>query len=213
MGPKNLLLRYDFDRTLDMGTYHTERELNTWINEANKRAHPGRISRLQFLLKVEDDDLAPIDALASDYYEEARLCWYIGAFVATIVMSQLALEEMLRAHYRVFKGIKGRLDVGAGKLVDEATFANLIEQAKIDSWLSSQAAKALHKLRSENRNPYVHPKDIDINKNARKPDAFKQHIKIVAPDLLEVGVEDEARKSMTIAGALLRRISRRFWGM
>ena len=60
----------------------------------------------------------------------ARLCWYVGAFVAIIVMSQLALEEMLRAHYRRCKGVDGKLNEHLR--VDEADFSGLINQAEAD---------------------------------------------------------------------------------
>lgn len=103
---------------------YKDEDLERLMRGADERAHNGRLERLRFLLSKQDPNPAPVDALAYEYFEEARLCWYVGAFVATIVMSQLALEEMVRAHYRRWKGVDGKLNEGLK--VDEASFLNLI---------------------------------------------------------------------------------------
>jgi len=190
---------------------YTNEQLERLMQDADKRAHSGRLERLRFLLSEDDPDPAPVDALAYEYYEEARLCWYVGAFVSAIVMSQLALEEALRSYYRAAKGVGGRLNELVK--VDEASFADLIRQAEADGWLCPNEADALTKIRKEFRNPYVHTRDTKANDQLVKPTAFTQYLKIHAPQLLKSGAEDEARESIKILAGLFRSISRRAWGI
>jgi len=188
----------------------TDDELSQLIEDANERAHKGRIERLRVLLTQEDLEPAPVDALSNEYYEEARLCWYMGAFVATIIMSQLAFEELIRAHYREEKGVEGKLN--RQKKIDRAGFADLIRQAKKDGWLSSEEAAALDKLRGI-RNPYVHSKDISKNRDMSTESFFIQTIKISAPELVEKSVYMEALQAVELLTTTYRMISRRFWGL
>jgi len=111
-----------------------ESEIRRLIHEQEDRSFPGRLERLRFLLSIQKQPPFPSPRLAYEYYEEARLCWYVGAFVASIVMVQLAFEELLRSHYRVAKGVGGKLD--CGKKVDDAGFANLINEARNDMYIS-----------------------------------------------------------------------------
>ena len=140
----------------------------------------------------------------------ARLCWYVGAFVAIIVMSQLALEEMLRAHYRRCKGVDGKLNERLRN--DEAGFAGLISQAEADGWLSHEEATQLNKLRRDLRNPYVHPHDLNTPNVFEKHNWLQQVIKTTASQLAGNSAEDEARQSIGTLAELLPRISCRFWG-
>ncbi len=200
---------------------YLDSKLEQLIKAANDSAQKGRLDRFRLLMVTEDVDLTPMDGLAYEYYQEARLCWYMGAFVATIVMSQLTFEQMLRAHYRVANGVGGTLD--RGKKVDNATFADLIDQAVDDAWVDQQEAEALHRLRRDIRNPYVHTHDsqkrnessdlIDQAVADYRKDFFYQHLKFVAPQLIGVGVEDEARETITLLVRLFPKISRGFWGM
>jgi len=189
-----------------MNRPYTSKELEQLLQDANARAHKGRLNRLQVLVSEGDQDPAPIPSLAVAYFEEARLCWVDGAFVATIVMSQLAFEEALRAHYRMWHGVRGKID--SGKEVSDAGFAELVDQSKNDGWILPEEAEALHRLRKDYRNPYVHSKDIP-----GRPDFFTQTLKIFAPEILRTGVEEEARESITLLVSLLPRICRRLWGI
>lgn len=191
--------------------HYTDAQLEQLIRDANDRAHSGRFKRLRILFSVKDLGSYPIGDLAFEYYEEARLCWYMGAYVAAIVMTQLAFEEMLRSHYRVAKGVGGNLN--DRKKVDDAGFADLINQAKGDGWISSEEAAALHKIRRDYRNPYVHPHDFDESNDFSKANFLRQSIKITAPNLVGGGAEGEARESISLLITLLPTISRRFWGM
>lgn len=192
-----------------------ESEIKTLIVEGDERSYNGRFERLRFLLLIEDQEPFPISVLVSEYYEEARLCWYVGAFVATIVMVQLSFEELLHSHYRMAKGIGGRLN--CGKKVDQSSFSDLIEEGQNDNWILEGEAKALHNLRKNIRNPYVHVKDIKITSDG-KPDLrrhnfFTQHLKIKAPEVMGCNVENEAKEAIQLLVTLLPEISRRHGGL
>ena len=109
------------------------------------------------------------------------------------------------------KGVGGNLN--GSKKVNEAGFADLINQAKDDGWISSGVATALHKVRRDYRNPYVHPRDFDEGNDFSKPNFLRQQIKITAPELLGGGAEDEARQTIMLLVTLFPKISRRFWGI
>lgn len=189
---------------------YTDAELEKLMRDTDKRARRGRLERLRFLLSEEDSNMFPADALALEYYEEARLCWYVGAFVAAIVMSQLALEEVLRSYYRAAKGVKGRLNQRTK--VDEASFADLIAQASCDGVIGVGEADLLTKIRKEFRNPYVHTRDTNDGDYLVNPTFLKQYFKIYAPHLVGISVEDEAKESIRVLVKLFPVISRRAWG-
>jgi hypothetical protein len=195
---------------MDDDSYIVE-ELDRLIHDANERAHKGRLERLRLLFSVEDQESFPAPSLAWEFYQEARLCWYVGAFVATNVMSGIALEELLRTNYRVTRGVGGCLD--NGKKIDEAGFAELIKQATVDKLLTSEESITFHRLRKDLRNPWVHPRDFDYENDFLKPNWLRQDIKIKAPNLLQDGIEEEAKEAIKLLVITFPRISRRFLGM
>ena len=194
---------------------YTDGEIEQLIDEANKRAHAGRVERLKALLSTQSQDAFPAPGLALEYYEEARLCWYAGAFVSTIIMTQLAFEELIRSHYRVAKGVDGSLDWG--KKVNDAGFFDLINEAEKDGWILRSEAESLHTLRKSLRNPYVHTKDVNANeckeKEVEKPNFLTQYLKIVASELTSDGVEDEAREAAQLLVILFPKIASRTGGL
>ena len=196
-------------------THGDSSEIRKLILEGDERSYNGRFERLRFLFSIEDQKPFLIPALVSEYYEEARLCWYVGAYVATIVMIQLSFEELLRSYYRVAKGVGGKLNYG--KKVDQASFSELIDEAQNENWISREEAKLLHNLRKNIRNPYVHAKDIKINNDGksdlRGPNFLTQYLKIKAPEVIGCDVENEAREAIQLLVALLPKISRRCGGL
>ncbi len=190
-----------------------EVELERLYREAQERAHPGRLERLQVMNAAEDADPAWVSHLASEYYEEARLCWIYGAFVATIVMSQLTLEELLRGYYRAAKGVGGILD--NGKEVDSVGFKDLTEQARQDEIITPDEYVAFQRLRKDIRNPYVHPRDVSPRKSKGdgiiRPDFVMQGIKISAPTLGIGDVKEEASEAITLLVSSFRKISSRLF--
>jgi len=196
---------------------NNESELRKLIHKADQRSYCGRLERLKFLFGIEKQSGFPAPPLAVEYYEEARLCWYVGAFVATILMTQLAFEELMRSHYRVVKGVGGKLIFNKKiKKVDDTTFFDLIEAAKNDKWISKAEANELHNLRKNIRNPYVHVKNFKISKNGKpnlkKPNFFIQYLKIKAPELIRYDVEDEAKDAIKILVILFPLMSLRYGG-
>jgi len=190
-------------------------KIRSLILEGDERSYNGRFERLRFLLSIENQEPFPIPALVYEYYEEARLCWYMGAFVATIVMVQLLFEELLRSHYRVAKGIGGKLN--CGKKVDQANFSDLIDEAYNDNWILEEEAKLIHNLRKNIRNPYVHVKDIKVNNDGKpdrkRPNFFTQYLKIKAPEVIGCDVENEAKEAIHLLVTLLPKISSCFGGL
>jgi hypothetical protein len=192
-----------------------ESEIRQLIDQSNKISYAGQLRRLKFLLSIEEQKPFPVSALAREYYEEARLCWYVGAFVSTIIMTQLAFEELFRAHYRSAYGVGGELD--CGKKVDDASFFDLIQQARMDSWISDEEEDLLNDLRKNLRNPYVHVKDVSLTdekkKGQQKPDFFIQFLKIKGSKHIEVKTEDEAGKAIQLLAILFPSISERCGGI
>ena len=154
----------------------------------------------------ETEEWVPAGALAWHYRWEAETCFKAGAHVATILMSQLAFEELLRAYCRSALGHGGKLSDGTP--VFTSGFSDLIREAENGGLLSPNEAAELHELRSL-RNPYVHTRD----KPSKPDDWSDQMLKIEAPELLGVGVEDEARRAIRLLRALWPTLARRQWGL
>ena len=199
------------------GHNYSHQEIEQLIEDANKRAHAGRSQRLKVLLSLQSRNAFPAPALALEYYEEARLCWYVGAYVATIVMTQMAFEELLRSHYRVAKGVSGILDFGRKKEVDKAGFFDLINEAEYEGWILKGEAELLHNLRKNLRNIYVHVKDIKMGEcgevEIENPGFLKQLLKIVAPELTGGDVIGEAKEAIQLLVILFPKISSRSGGL
>ncbi|MCG2790759.1 MAG: hypothetical protein L6305_03300, partial [Actinomycetia bacterium] len=51
----------------------------------DEQAYAGKLKRLKFLLTQENYNVFPTSALAIEYYEEARFCWYVDAFVVFLL--------------------------------------------------------------------------------------------------------------------------------
>jgi hypothetical protein len=187
---------------------YTENEIEQLMAESSKRSHDGRLRRLRVLLSNQAQSAFPSPALALEYYEEARLCWYVGAFIAAIVMTQLAFEELLRGHYRVANGVGGTLS--CGKKVDEAGFFDLINEAKKEEYISQDEATLLHALRQKLRNPYVHVKDADKVENDM---VEKTNFLSLLWKVASGAVEDEARKAVILLVQLFPEISLRHGGL
>lgn len=188
---------------------YTDAELEQMMREANTRSESGRIRRLRVMLSKQDFHPAYYDWLSYQYAEEARLCWYVGTFVAAIVMAQLAFEEMFRAYYREARGVGGNLNKGVK--LDHAGFADLITQACADGLISAEEGEALDRLRKELRNPYVHPHDVSKDNDPSKPSFLTQLFKIVAPELNKGNVEADAQDAITTLAASFPGISGRLF--
>jgi hypothetical protein len=183
-----------------------DNDLMAWIDEQHVRARSGKLDRFRVLLHTPD--LIPSPPLAYEYFEEARLCWLNGAFVATIVMVQLAFEELLRDRYRVVKGFGGKLNLRT--TVDRAGFKELVRQAKCDSLVEPKEAAALLQLRNV-RNPYVHSK-IPRKAYVSTLDYVFAHRHKFVPKRGRIKVEEEARKAIQLLLGLFSRLCYRWLG-
>ena len=193
----------------------TEQSPEELIQVSDEREHVGRVERLRMLLadmNPMDLDGFPCSALPLAYFEEARLCWCMGTYVATIVMSQLAIEELLRSHYRTFTR-----DIAKRRKLDNASFAYLINEAEAGGWLTLQEAADLHKTRSSYRNAYVHPHDYTDwatqDRDSDRTNFQKQTLKIYCPEAVGKDVIDEAYETVKLLVSLFPKKARRFWGL
>lgn len=193
------------------------KDIEQLMHDGDARSYNGRLERLKFLLSIESQNEHPIPlpALAYEYYEEARLCWYTGAFVAAIIMVQISFEELLRSHYRAAKGVSGKLS--NTKKVDDAGFSDLINEAKKEGYISAQEAGSLHNLRKNIRNSFTHVKDIKVdekeNANLKTPNFFTQTLKIQAPEVLGSDVVEEAKDAIKLLVVAFPEISKRHGGL
>lgn len=74
--------------------------LRNIMSESDKKSFQGRLNRLIFLLENLAEDYVPFPAIVLEYFEETKLCFYQGAFVASILMASATYEELLRQIYR-----------------------------------------------------------------------------------------------------------------
>lgn len=191
---------------------YTDDQIKSMVEESDGNEFEDRFTRLKFLISIEGEWFMTAPALATAYYEEARLCWYNGAFVATIIMAQLALEELIRSHYRQ-AGFDMKLH--SGKSVDAASFAELIDQALSDEYITEEEGKNMHEIRKY-RNPYVHIKDAKIKgkkQDLESANFITQGLKIYSPELFEISVEDEAKAVLQIMIKLFQNICGRTGGL
>lgn len=174
-----------------------DNKIKEMIKNSEIKEFEGRLQRLKYLISIHKDIYLPYPSLCEEYYEEARLCWYNGAFVASILMVQLTFEELFRSYFRMSYGVNAELRFYKEKIkVDNASFYVLIEEACLCGWINNNERNELHRLRRI-RNPYVHTKDID-SKNRKKIDFFNLFIKIYASELIEGSAEEDAKFAITL---------------
>lgn len=190
------------------GTHEGAQDLWQEVVLADERAREGRVERLKLLNKGASTDEIPMPALAAEYFEEARLCWYTGAFIAAILLSQLSFEGLLRSRYRASNGVGGKLSDGTK--IDAAQFSQLIKAANKDGTINAGEYDRIDHIRTT-RNAYVHTKDP--SKVANKSNAFQQTLKVAAPHLVGVSLEDEARRCIATLVELFGPLCARSWGL
>ena len=195
-----------------MGLY-TDSELRDMILEQDKRIFDGRLDRLRYLMSITpNNEVTPFPSLVLAYYEEARLCWYHGAYVAAIVMTQMAFEELIRSHYRSI-GVK-KLPL-TGKPPDDANFVQLIKQAEQDGYLRENEVREIDKIRKDYRNRYVHVKDAKIingKQDLKSSNWITVGMKAHGHNPLGADASDEAKETMRILISVLPDICRRNGG-
>jgi hypothetical protein len=196
---------------------YTDDEIKSMVEKNDNDEFEYKFQRLKFLISIEGGWLMTAPPLAAAYYDETKRCWYNGEFVATVIMARLALEELIRSHYRVFRD---RLKFKSGKKVDNVGFTELINQALSDRYISKEEAKKLRHIKKYS-DPYIHVKSgefestqlEDLQKGeVKSPTFFTQELKMYHSDRLAVSAEDDAGASLQIMINLFQNICRRTMG-
>ncbi|MEM3094879.1 MAG: hypothetical protein QXX64_04490, partial [Nitrososphaera sp.] len=84
-----------------MGRKMTLEGVRRRVRKHMKDDFEGRVERWAYLYTIDYHGPLASPSLAYWYYDDARYCWYHGNFIATILLSQMALEEQLRNHFYV----------------------------------------------------------------------------------------------------------------
>jgi len=172
------------------------------VRRLNESEHRGRVWRTKKVLSSIEDENFIGSALSAAYYEEARWCWVSGAYVATILMTQMALEEGLRSHFRFSREKNAHFPKGV--TLSSATFYHLIDRAKAEGWVSPTRAKDFHRLRKMLRNPYVHTRQAAKKTTdssvpfLRETHEWAQLGKIVRPGFETGSVVAEAQEAIQL---------------
>jgi len=156
-----------------------------FLKKFDKETLNERAKHLSYLIdlygKSEGYFLMPV--IAHYYLEEAKSCYINGNFVASICMSQIALEELL----------KFRLHRKTG------TFKGLIDQARNKKVIAEKEAEKLHELRNM-RNPYAHVESPEISFNWYPPIESDKPIELDEDGMFKekIIVERHAQKALRI---------------
>lgn len=176
--------------------------LKAMIIEADKRSFEGRLNRLRFLLEILGENYVPFPKIVLEYFEETKLCFYEGAFVASILMASATFEELFRQIYR---------DRSETKKAKSRGLADLVNRALDDSLIFPDEARRLTELRRM-RNKFTHIKigfqRIDFNKKRTFLDfllLWEEPYKETLP------IEDLAEDTIKIFARLLPKLCNRFW--
>ncbi|MDR4492419.1 MAG: hypothetical protein R2685_16240 [Candidatus Nitrosocosmicus sp.] len=149
------------------------------------------------------------------FYEEAIKCYLQGNFIATIILSQNALEERLRTFFRIIQPRK-KFSTGNND-PDSARFYDLINEALHVRLISPNEADSLHHLRKNLRNQYVHTKDDDSEVLLNVDGSMKEY-SMSGSDILNMKIksklvakdtQDEAKEALVILFEVYNAISRR----
>lgn len=130
-----------------------------------------KIERYRVLLSIFRDQERLVPGTAYQYYEEARLCWLEGAYIATIIFVQMTFEEFFRSRYRmpsdeqeIISGVKAKDTLRSG-------FNELVKLAKKEKIITLNEYKKLQNLRKI-RNSITHTKRPKIKNGKQKLDGF-----------------------------------------
>lgn len=168
-----------------MGKYSDE-ELMAWIKDEEIQSRASRLRRLRFLTEEFDEGYRLSPGIALVYEEEAKLSFYHGAFISTIVLVQMAIEETIRAtlHDAGLDWAREDKSIGFFKLTEEAFDRKLITRGMRDSF---------HRLRSDVRNKYMHPGSWEVGLDLGR-----------FPERGIAKVEEEARFAIRVMADTLR---------
>lgn len=159
------------------------------LKKFDKETFDERYERIAFLDKlIGKSEYRPTPFFAAEYFEEAKSCFINGDFIVSIIMCQLVCEEMLKDPYRF---------TGEVKVVDSYGFADLIEKAQDDSFISADDACKLHKMRKF-RNLMEHTKDFSHKKYS---------LRFISQHKLLLESEKQAKESVKLMIKLMNQLS------
>ncbi|MEE9257374.1 MAG: hypothetical protein V3V56_09435, partial [bacterium] len=122
----------------------------TWLEDDEEKSRPYRVERLKLLVDEYGREGGRMfyGGLVSLWaFEECRLAYLHGLFLSCILASQVCVEHMLSALFRM----AGRDDL------ERATFDSLLREARDERYLSDDEFVLFDRLRTL-RNPYAHPR-------------------------------------------------------
>jgi len=132
----------------------TDEELVLYLKEEDSTSLPYRLKRIRFMVKAFSKEngylVLPGGELSLHFFEEARLCYLNGQFIACVMLCQSLLEE-------IFRGLLRETGIMLDRDLNKAGFETLTEEALKHALITLSEAEAFHRLRSY-RNKYVHPR-------------------------------------------------------
>lgn len=121
----------------------------SFLEEQDRLSMPFRAERLRYLVKqFGHEKHLLMGGMSAHYFEEARLSYLNGIYVGCVMLTQAAIEELLRHFFRL---------KGDDSTADEAGFSDLISKSSKEGFITHQEAIDMDNLRKR-RNPYMHPK-------------------------------------------------------
>lgn len=168
----------------------SEPEYLEWLMAEDEASREARLERLRWLVENFGEPRhllfwgGPISYRA---FEEARLCFLNGQFIATTLLCQVILEHMLAALFHSAR----RDDLeGSG-------FKRLIDEAVKERFITPEEYDAFDRIR-ERRNPLVHYRDPMNQENVM--------YRLIREDkTLEQVFEDDAKMALSVIFNLLSR--------
>jgi hypothetical protein len=188
---------------LEFVGHFDKEEIREHAIKADRDDLEDKVERWAYLMKIQYDGYMFSPVVSQLYYTEAKYCWYHGDYIATIVLSQMAMEDLVRHHFEVARHGKFL----SGKKIDGATFKCLIDEALAEGYIEKGEAKKLHHLRKKLRNPYVHTDRKDVKVHLEEKGEFKEtslpnfmalSMKIRQLSIIDKNVQDEAKEAITI---------------
>jgi hypothetical protein len=124
--------------------------LEAWLEKDEAPSRKSRVRRLQLLVSeygTGEVRLFPGGPISAVAFNEARLAYLHGLFVATTLLSQTCLEHMLTGLFQM----SGRNDL------DRSPYAVLLREARDEQFILLDVYDLFDRLRNL-RNPYAHPR-------------------------------------------------------
>lgn len=119
--------------------------------EQDELSRPYRAQRLRFLVEeYGPPKILALSEMAKHCFREARTCYLNGELIACVLVTQAALEDLLRHLFRM---------AGDDAVADHSTFHGLIQRSLSERFIWPEEAKCMDRLRKR-RNPYVHTKGL-----------------------------------------------------